>query len=42
MTILRPRQKQFVERSVAALHAHGNTLGVATKVKPGSWPTGMS
>ncbi|ABK45263.1 type III restriction enzyme, res subunit [Magnetococcus marinus MC-1] len=26
---LRPRQKQFVERSVAALHEHGNTLGVA-------------
>ncbi|MEG3639309.1 DEAD/DEAH box helicase [Magnetococcus sp. PR-3] len=27
--ILRPRQKQFVERSVTALHEHGNTLGVA-------------
>ena len=29
MTILRPRQKKFVERSVAALHKHNNTLGVA-------------
>ena len=29
MTILRPRQKQFVERSVAALHKHGNTIAVA-------------
>ncbi len=27
--LLRPRQKEFVERSVAALHQHGNTLGVA-------------
>ena len=27
--LLRPRQKQFVERSVAALAKHGNTLGVA-------------
>jgi len=27
--ILRPRQKIFVERSVAALRNHGNTLGVA-------------
>lgn len=27
--ILRPRQKTFVERSVRALDAHGNTLGVA-------------
>lgn len=27
--LLRPRQKLFVERSVAALHEHGNTLGVA-------------
>ncbi|MBF0341029.1 MAG: DEAD/DEAH box helicase [Magnetococcales bacterium] len=26
--ILRPRQKQFVERSVAALHEHGNTLAI--------------
>ena len=26
---LRPRQKTFVERSLAALSAHGNTLGVA-------------
>ena len=26
---LRPRQKTFVERSVAALGQHGNTLGVA-------------
>jgi superfamily II DNA or RNA helicase len=26
---LRPRQSIFVERSLAALHAHGNTLGVA-------------
>ncbi|SFK78932.1 DEAD/DEAH box helicase [Shimia haliotis] len=26
---LRPRQKTFVERSVAALEQHGNTLGVA-------------
>ncbi|MBF0143054.1 MAG: DEAD/DEAH box helicase [Magnetococcales bacterium] len=31
--ILRPRQQAFVERSVAALHEHGNTLAVA--------PTGM-
>ena len=27
--LLRPRQKQFVERSIHALHEHGNTLGVA-------------
>ena len=27
--ILRPRQQVFVERSVAALHKHGNTLAVA-------------
>ncbi|WP_027443838.1 DEAD/DEAH box helicase [Erythrobacter cryptus] len=27
--LLRPRQKQFVERSLAALDTHGNTLGVA-------------
>mgnify|MGYP001286573346 FL=1 len=27
--MLRPRQKQFVERSVRALGEHGNTLGVA-------------
>ena len=27
--ILRPRQQVFVERSVAALHEHGNTLAVA-------------
>ena len=27
--ILRPRQKLFVERSLAALDTHGNTLGVA-------------
>ena len=27
--LLRPRQKQFVERSVGALVKHGNTLGVA-------------
>jgi DNA repair protein RadD len=27
--ILRPRQKLFVERSLTALAAHGNTLGVA-------------
>ncbi|MCC3862659.1 DEAD/DEAH box helicase [Pseudemcibacter aquimaris] len=27
--ILRPRQKTFVERCTAALHEHGNTLGVA-------------
>ncbi|MFN5589739.1 MAG: DEAD/DEAH box helicase, partial [Holosporales bacterium] len=27
--ILRPRQKLFVERSLAALSTHGNTLGVA-------------
>ncbi len=27
--ILRPRQKQFVERCTKALHEHGNTLGVA-------------
>lgn len=26
---LRPRQKTFVERSIAALGAHGNTLGIA-------------
>ena len=26
---LRPRQKTFVERSLAALEAHGNTLGIA-------------
>ena len=26
---LRPRQKTFVERSIAALDAHGNTLGIA-------------
>ena len=26
---LRPRQKSFVERSVAALASRGNTLGVA-------------
>jgi superfamily II DNA or RNA helicase len=26
---LRPRQKTFVERSLAALNAHGNTLGIA-------------
>ncbi|MBF0182595.1 MAG: DEAD/DEAH box helicase [Magnetococcales bacterium] len=28
--ILRPRQKLFVDRSVAALHEHGNTLAVAS------------
>ena len=28
--ILRPRQKKFVERSVSALHKHGNTLSVAS------------
>jgi len=27
--LLRPRQKQFVERSLQALGEHGNTLGVA-------------
>lgn len=27
--ILRPRQSQFVERSLSALDIHGNTLGVA-------------
>ena len=27
--MLRPRQKQFVERSVRALDTHANTLGVA-------------
>ena len=27
--LLRPRQKVFVERSLAALDTHGNTLGVA-------------
>ena len=27
--MLRPRQKLFVERSLAALSTHGNTLGVA-------------
>ncbi|HDR28152.1 DEAD/DEAH box helicase [Rhodovulum sp.] len=27
--LLRPRQKQFVERSLSALHTHGNALGVA-------------
>jgi DNA repair protein RadD len=27
--MLRPRQKLFVERSIAALHEHGNTLGTA-------------
>jgi len=27
--LLRPRQKQFVERSLAALQEHGNALGVA-------------
>lgn len=27
--ILRPRQRQFVTRSIQALHTHGNTLGVA-------------
>ena len=27
--MLRPRQKLFVERSLAALNKHGNTLGVA-------------
>jgi DNA repair protein RadD len=27
--LLRPRQKEFVERSLAALKAHGNALGVA-------------
>ena len=27
--LLRPRQKTFVERSVRALEAHGNTIGVA-------------
>jgi len=27
--LLRPRQKLFVERSLAALDAHSNTLGVA-------------
>ncbi len=27
--LLRPRQKLFVERSLSALNAHGNTLGVA-------------
>lgn len=30
MTILRPRQKTFVERSVKALQEHGNTLAVAS------------
>ncbi|MBF0154659.1 MAG: DEAD/DEAH box helicase [Magnetococcales bacterium] len=30
MTILRPRQQVFVERSVAALREHGNTLAVAS------------
>lgn len=29
MTILRPRQKTFVERSITALKDHGNTLSVA-------------
>ena len=28
--LLRPRQKLFVERSLAALHNHGNTLGIAS------------
>ena len=27
---LRPRQKTFVERSLAALSSHGNTLGIAS------------
>ncbi|MFN7304987.1 MAG: DEAD/DEAH box helicase, partial [Acetobacteraceae bacterium] len=27
--MLRPRQKLFVERSLAALNKHGNTLGIA-------------
>ena len=27
--LLRPRQKEFVQRSIAALKQHGNTLGVA-------------
>jgi DNA repair protein RadD len=27
--MLRPRQKLFVERSLAALDKHGNTLGIA-------------
>ena len=27
--LLRPRQKEFVERSLAALKVHGNALGVA-------------
>jgi superfamily II DNA or RNA helicase len=27
--LLRPRQSEFVARSVAALSAHGNTLAVA-------------
>ena len=27
--LLRPRQKEFVERSLAALKIHGNALGVA-------------
>ncbi|MDH5527828.1 MAG: DEAD/DEAH box helicase family protein, partial [Nitrospirota bacterium] len=27
--ILRPRQKELVERSLGALHQHGNTLAVA-------------
>ena len=30
MTILRPRQKLFVERSLSALKEHGNTLAVAS------------
>ena len=30
MTILRPRQKHFVERSLSALKEHGNTLAVAS------------
>jgi len=30
MTILRPRQKRFVERSLSALKEHGNTLSVAS------------
>ena len=29
---LRPRQKTFVERSVAALASRGNTLGVASTI----------
>ncbi|WP_085442546.1 DEAD/DEAH box helicase [Magnetofaba australis] len=28
--LLRPRQQQFVERSVTALHEHGNTIAVAS------------